>query len=319
MFEKNIKKDAAIGADVTVITPTHQGRERLRVVYDSLIKQIEKPKKWIIVVDGSDKATEEYVGKLITDNIDIQLVVKDHNHKKSAINLGVKLADTEFVVIADDDDPFPEDAISAMISVWNSIPCDIKKYYVGVTGLCDDGEGNVIGDRFPVDPFDSNPIESFFYYKIKGEKWGMQRRDILLKYPFFEDAEGYVGESTVWMEVGKKYKTRYFNKVVRHYVERPSSIMTTKWTKNKINKNCQAYVYGYHYSASNFIGYAWKNPRFVVGCSVSYVRFLIHCIKYKKVKRWMYSRVRFVDAVVFIVGLPLGVLLFVRDQFLDER
>ena len=51
----------------------------------------------------------------------------------------------------------------------------------------------------------------------------MQRREVLLDYKYFEDAEGLVGVSTVWWEIVKKYKTVYINKVVRHYLIRENS------------------------------------------------------------------------------------------------
>lgn len=296
---------------LSVITPTYKGKDRLSIVYKSLMEQKFQPLEWIVVLDGGDEETERLLKQFEIHHFNIKIIINAKNHKKSAVNAGIKVARGDFVIIADDDDPFPENSFKEMMDTWKNI--NNKYEYVGVTGLCDDGKGEIVGDLFPKDIFDSNAIKCSLYYKIKGEKWGMQRRDIMLLYPFFEDAEGYIGESTVWMEIAKKYKTRYFNKVVRNYIVREDSIMTLKYDKVKISSNCQAYTYGYRYTASNFLKYIVNNPKYIFGCCCNYARFFLHSHYLKKNKLWMKKDLKNYELITLIIGFPLGFIMFISD------
>ena len=299
--------------NVSVITPTFCGRERLRGVFTSLREQESRPVEWIIVLDGPDAQTTEIVKSFIDSSFPVYLYEIPHNHKKAAVNFGVKHAIGDWVLIADDDDLIPKTAIRDLLGAWNKLPKTEWDRFVGVTGLCDNGIGKLIGDEFPEDEFVSDAIETFFKYNILGEKWGMQRRDIMLRYPFFEDAEGLIGESTVWWEIAKSYKTLYINKVVRHYIIREGSLITSPHSKQRIVSNCQALTYGYYYSSSNFCGKFVDKPKWFVGVTSFYVRYLLHCKFLGKTKAWMRFNPLSKNALLFLIGLPLGSVLFISD------
>lgn len=299
----------------SVITPTFRGREKIRVVFESLKSQTYNDFEWLVVMDGFDKETSDIINCFIEEkaNFPIRLLSIDHNHKKAAMNRGIKEAQGELILIADDDDSFVPDALEIFESTWSTI--DDKESFVGVTGLCVYEDGSVVGDRFPQDVFDATTLECTLKHRVKGEKWGFQRRDIMLEYPFFEDAEGYVGESTVWFEIGKKYKTRYVNRELRVYNQTENSIIREPLTSGKVERNCQAYTYGYLYSASQVdVSIMLRNPRFFLACCINYVRYMMHSISLNKYKSWMspigsMSKVRAV-----IIGSP-GVFFYLRDIY----
>jgi len=299
---------------ISIITPTYKGGAKLIEVYAAIKNQTFQPKEWIIVLDGIDDATLA-IAKNISESaaIDIVIEVIEHNHKKAAVNRGLQIATGDFSLIADDDDLFPVDAIETLMNAWATIADDQKHKYVGVTGLCQDERGQIIGDKFPTDQFHSNSIECSLKKKIKGEKWGMQKTEILKKYPYFEGAEGYVGEGTVWMTIGKKYNTLYINKVVRTYNFTPNSIINSRHNKEKIIKNCQAYTYGYKFTCENFFWESLSYPRYFLACSVNYTRYYLHSVRFSKYKNWMTPFSSFKALLSFSIGLPIGLFFFIRD------
>ena len=66
---------------------------------------------------------------------------------------------------------------------WNNIPQAQRPAFTGITGLCVNQDGEVVGDRFPTDVFDSNSAELFYLHGIRGEKWGFHRTEIIEQYP----------------------------------------------------------------------------------------------------------------------------------------
>lgn len=308
-----------MAGNFSIITPTFKGADRIHNVFKSISNQTKRPVEWIVVLDGPDPKTKDILSSFKSKKFKIRIFEKPHNHKKSAVNFGVSKAVGEWIIIADDDDTFPPNAFETLLSAWSTLPTNVQREYAGVTGLCDDGHGNIIGTKFPSDYFHSDAIDSYFNQGVRGEKWGMQRRELLLEYKFFEDAEGLVGESTVWWEIAKKYKTLYINEVVRHYLIRENSLTTESLSSDVISNNCQGLTYGYHYSGANFPNKILTHPRWYLGVSSFYVRFLLHSFRLKKTKPWMKFGFFSSTMFTFLVGLPIGTTLFLVDLAKELR
>lgn len=303
---------------ISILTPTYKGSSNIKGVFNSLKNQTFKDFEWVVVLDGFDDKTIKVLNECKEEKpfFEIRIESIKHNHKKAAHNRGIKICKGDFVCIADDDDTIPPNSLEFFINAWNSIPNQKKDTYVGVTGLCIDNNNNIVGDKFPENLFHSNALDCSLKFQIGGEKWGMMRRDILLKYPFFESPEGYVGESTVWFAIARKYKTLYINKVVRNYNFNEDSIMNSSASKEKISKNCQAYTYGYLNLITNTFDYAKYRPLWFYLCTVQYIRFLIHSILNKKYDNtYMSPIVKFHVFFLSILALPLSFCLVIKDRF----
>ena len=81
-----------------------------------------------------------------------------------------------------------------------------------------DPNGEIVGDRFPEDVFDSDSNTMRFKHHIGGEKWGFHRIDVAreFRFPEYEDVR-YVPESIVWGRIASRYQERFINKVLRVY------------------------------------------------------------------------------------------------------
>lgn len=213
---KNVRRRCVF----TIFTATYNRCHVLHRVYESILSQTYKCLEWIIVDDGSTDNTSNLVSTWMANTktfFPIRYYFQTNAHKKTAFNRGVLEANGLFFVTADSDDSFPSDALAKFRRAWKSIDRTKRDGFSGVTGLCVDASGEIVGDRFPMDTWDSNTSESHFIYKIRGEKWGFQRVDVLRKYKYPEEVPGFVPESVVWLQIAAKYQTRYVNDVVRIY------------------------------------------------------------------------------------------------------
>ena len=214
----------------TVFTPSYNRSHTLIRVYESLQSQTFTDFEWLIIDDGSSDGSADLIkGWKKESTFPIRYFYQDNAGKHVAFNRGVKEAQGELFLTADSDDAFKATALERFLFHWETIPEDEKAGFSAVTALCEDQHGDVIGDFFPEDVFDSDTLEITYKYKAKGEKWGFHRRDVLKKYPFPErQGQKFVPESVVWNRIARDYKTRFVNEALRIYYHDAGAQLTQK-------------------------------------------------------------------------------------------
>ena len=117
--------------------------------------------------------------------------------------------------------------------------------------------GNIIGDKFPKDIFDSTPLDKLYKYKIKGDKWGFQKTAIRKKYSFpilvddvYKSTIRFYPEIAIFGEIGKIYRTRYINKPLK-IVEYHDTGLSKSKTTHAYAKKISA-IYRLNYCLSYF-------------------------------------------------------------------
>lgn len=93
-------------ADVTVVTPAYRARETVARALESIALQTIKPKRVVVVDDGSDDGTIEAIESCRPrlGSIDLTVLNQDHKGPGAARNLALKEVDTELVAFLDADD-----------------------------------------------------------------------------------------------------------------------------------------------------------------------------------------------------------------------
>lgn len=200
----------------TVFTPCYNSEKFLHRVYDSLLNQTFKDFEWLVINDASTDNTSE----LITDYIkkapfDIQFFdLKKNQMLTKNYNLAVRNAKGEFFVPIGHDDEILPNALEFFIKNWEKYGDD---KYSGISCLCEDQFGNIVGDKYPESPMISNYIDIMYNYKIEGEKWGFIRTAVMKEFIQNENIDVYLGEGHMWKEMAEKYSIVYFNIVLRKY------------------------------------------------------------------------------------------------------
>ena len=203
----------------TVFTPTYNRANTLHRPYESLCAQSLRDFEWLIVDDGSTDETRDLVETWRRKaDFPVRYLYQDNHGKPTACNLGISQAQGELFLTLDSDDGCTPDALERFLHHWNNIPAEIQPQFSAVTALCQDQHGKLVGTGYPKDILDSNSIELSYKYKVKGEKWGFQRTDVLKQFPFPVDPEHkFVSESVVWLAIARRYQTRFVNERLRIY------------------------------------------------------------------------------------------------------
>lgn len=203
----------------TVFTPTYNRSHTLSRVYESLRVQSFRDFEWLVVDDGSTDGTREVVEKWQRgSSFPIHYVYQENQGKPAAFNRGVQEAQGELFLTLDSDDACIPQALERFKYHWDSIPSSEKHKFSAITALCKDEDGRLVGDKFPRDVLDSDSIELYFKYRVKGEKWGFHRTEILKQFPFLTAQNAkFISEGVVWFAISRRFKTRFINEVLRIY------------------------------------------------------------------------------------------------------
>lgn len=246
----------------TVFTPTYNRVNTLHRVFESLISQTYQDFEWIIVDDGSTDDTRKLIEFYqFSATFKVSYFYQQNAGKHIAINKGLMHASGELFLIADSDDSFVPESLEVLRANYKSIRGNNN--YAGIWCLCVDNEGAIIGDSFPEDIWDAYAFERNYKHSLKGEKWHVERTEVLRKFPFPDtrncDSEVfYFGESAVWNKIYNQYLGRHINLPLRIYHHSADGIMSNIGTSNTRLKTLR---YGALYQLNNEIDYFLLNPR----------------------------------------------------------
>jgi len=203
----------------TVFTPTWNRAFTLPRVYQSLRAQTFRDFEWLVVDDGSSDDTKELIARWQEERtFPIRYIYQENQGKHIAFNRGVREAQGELFLTLDSDDACVPQALERLKYHWDGVPDGQRERFSAVTALCQDHNGKLIGEPFPRDILDSDSIELAFKYKVRGEKWGFQRTEVLKQFPFpVVPGAKYISEGAVWFALSRRFKTRFVNEMLRIY------------------------------------------------------------------------------------------------------
>lgn len=290
--------------DFTVFTPTFNRVHLLPKVYDSLKKQTFQDFEWLIVDDGSTDNTFELVDYWQQEAaFPIRYYWQQNAGKHVARNFGVSQAQGELFFTLDSDDEIVPHSLERFRYHWVNIAPDQRERFAGVAGLCMRPDGSIIGTKFPRNKFDSNMFEIRNKYRVRGEKCGFQRTDVMKQFPFpvFE-GERFLTEAVVWNRIAQNYKTRFVNEIFRKY-EVLSDGLSVSYLKLRIKspKGFALYFNEYLSMPVSLRGKLKSGVNYV-RCSLLGEKRMIKIIKEAKVPLFA------------IVGIPLGWILYLKDR-----
>ncbi len=203
----------------TVYTPTYNRAHTLQRVFDSLQAQTCRDFEWLVIDDGSTDGTAELMRRYQAEaGFTVRYLQEPHRGAHHAHNLSMRESRGEWWIKLDSDDGCMPQALERLKHHWENIPQDQRGEFSGVTGLCRDQNGALVGTRFPSDPLDCSAAELEYRHKVRGEHWGFLRLDVVRRFPYPEDVPGnFIPESFIWCQVSRQFKTRHINEELRIY------------------------------------------------------------------------------------------------------
>ena len=299
---------------ITVFTATYNRATTLPRVYESLRAQTVRNFEWLIVDDGSTDQTSHLVHEWIqTADFPIRCIRQVNQGKHIASNRGALEAKGELFLSLDSDDGCVATALETFERIWKSIPEDIRQDFSAVTALCQDQYGNVVGEKFPRDVLDSDSLELRYRFKVKGEKWGFQRTDIMRKFLFPQlPAETFVPENVVWDAIARHYKTRFVNVPLRIYWIRCERDNDAGARSLQPRAHARGHAYAHRWVLNNNLDWFRYAPWQLFRSGVHYVRFSFHAVV--SVQQQYQDLTSELARTIWAVSLPVGWLMYSRDR-----
>ena len=240
----------------TVFTPVYNRRNTIHRVWKNLVSQTYKNFEWIVVDDGStDGVWDTLLEWKKKADFPMILIQQEKNMGKHiAWNRALEIATGELFVPADSDDSFVPTALERFAFHWtNTIPLREKHNFSGINVLCKNpNTGEIVGDKYPEDIFVSNNLDLHFKYKIKGDKWGCIRTDVLRERPFKEVKGAFLPESWIWFYVARKYKVLCVNEALRYYYTDEKNRLSNHSAKDLLRSAEAHYTYLAWHLNNNF-------------------------------------------------------------------
>lgn len=203
----------------TVYTPTFNRAHTLQRVFDSLQAQTCRDFEWLVIDDGSTDATAELMARYQSEaRFPVRYLQEPHRGAHHAHNLSLRESQGQLWLKLDSDDGCLPHALERLKYHWENLPATQRDSFSGVTGLCRDQNGQLLGTRFPADPLDCSAAALEYRHKVRGEKWGFLRLDVLRLFPYPENVPGnFIPESYIWCQISQRHQTRHINEELRIY------------------------------------------------------------------------------------------------------
>lgn len=284
---------------ITVFTPTYNRAHLLGRLYESLCAQQFTDFEWVIVDDGSTDGTASLVQGFIAERrIDIKYLSQANGGKHRAINHGVGQARGELFFIVDSDDSLPIDSLQSIASEWAAVS---DSAVGGVAGLDATPAGQTIGCGLPSDAIECNSIDIRLRHHVTGDMAEVFTTSVMREFPFPEiEGERFCPEALVWNRIARKYKLRYFNKVIYIAEYQPDgltdNIVRVRMQSPVASTMCYAEMLGY--------GIPWGQK---LKAAINYWRFRLCCKKFSRVPQL---------PLAWNAAMPLGWLMHLRDVLL---
>ena len=298
----------------TVLTPTYNRAHTLERVYESLCEQSFQDFEWVVVDDGSTDHTQQLIENWKQEaSFPIHYIWQQNQHKKVALNTGVSAAQGELIVALDSDDSLETNALYDMARTWREIPEAERRQYVAVTGLCKAPSGRIVGDMYPYDQFDANPLDLQFKFNVKGEKFGCLSTAVMQRFPFPEHIEGFVPESLVWRSIARAgYKTRFVNQVYRVYYDSGDSL--SHQGRSHVAKHALGMWLLAYDTVVDCTPWFHYRPKEFFKAAARYTRFGLH-LRAQSIEKPAGYGLRGITATLLVYSMaPIGAALYLRDK-----
>jgi len=296
----------------TVFTATYNRARTLPRVYNSLKAQTFRNFEWLVIDTGQGDNTRELVAQwAAAADFPVRYYASPGYGKHKACNQAVALAAGGFFLTLDSDDEAVPNALERFKYHWDNIPDDLKPKFSAVTAFCKDQHGHIIGRKLDRDFIDSDSLEIWYKYGIRGEKWGFQRTDVMKEFPFPDMPGKFVPEGVIWSAIARKYKTRYINEVLRIYWLEPKKTSDQLTLTMPPAQIMHTHLFWHAGILKNEMGWFFYNPAHFLRSALHYGRFsLLAGISLAE----QYKNLPLPARPLWLLMLPLAWLAALRDR-----
>lgn len=217
----------------TIFTPCYNSEKFIHRVTESLESQSFHNFEWLVINDASSDNTRNLIENYAKKSTFPIRIINNTENKMLYynFNLAFEEAQGELMIFAGHDDRFHSETLEIFDKTWRDLG---NEGISGISCLCQDQNGSVIGKYFSSEAFVSNYFDMYVEYLYRQERFGCTRTDILKKFKF-DLKGGRIGEGFLWERIGMEYRTIYLNKVLRTYYREADNVSAlTKSSRKKV-------------------------------------------------------------------------------------
>lgn len=312
----------------TIFTPTYNRAHILGRVYKSIVNQTIKDFIWLIIDDGSTDNTKELVAKWQSEKeIEIDYYFKENGGKHTAMKLAYELAKTKYLLAIDSDDELIPDAVEVIKKEWVKIEeGGLENQFAEVSALTHSIDGKLIGNfYFPkgTEYIDSNWHEMVLKFKNNNEHivcWNLEKlRECvnIVEKIWLSDTVSFsinISQGMLWARIGRKYKTRYLNKILRIYhFDGGDSIMRTQDKTKGFYNN----LVGQKYFLDENLDHFFCNPKYFFNLIL---KFIISGIELRISPLRILKQIKSTRfKIAYLLCFPTGLTGWLYFKFIKRR
>lgn len=289
---------------LTIFTPAYNRAHTIGRTYESLLRQTCKDFEWLVVDDGSQDNTRQFVeGWIQESKIPIRYIYQENQGMHGAHNTAYNNIHTELNTCVDSDDYMPDDAVEKILNLWNRLTVGERRAYAGIIGLdIDERYKKVIGNDFP-DGLKETTLMGYYNKGGIGDKKLVYRTEVINKYPRYPifTGEKYVGLATLYHMIDQDYKLLVLNEplvIVEYQFDGSSYNMFRQYWNNPR---------GFCYLRKQELKYALSFKRKFISC-IHYVSSSIRCGNRRFLKESP-------NPLLTFLAIPFGTLLYLVIRY----
>lgn len=312
----------------TVFTPTYNRSKTLGRVYQSLLKQTDKEFVWLIVDDGSSDNTKELVEIWQSEGeIEIEYYYKKNEGKITAMHFAYQLAKTKYIISIDSDDELTPKAVEVFRLEWSNIEkANLESQFAVIAAMTTFTDGNLNGNfHFPegIEFMDASYHEMVLKYRNNNENivsWNLHKLREYVNIPeqiWLNDRVDYpihITEGVLWARMGRKYKTRYINRVLRIYhLDGGDSILRVTNKSRGFYDN----LVGHKYFLDENLDQFFMNPKYFIN---PILKFIVSSIElnyspsfiFKNINSWQLK-------IAFMFSYPIAIIMWLYFKYIKKQ
>lgn len=227
--------------EISILMPAFNVEKYIAMAIDSVLNQTFSDFELIIINDGSTDETGEIVEKYRDMDSRIRVYHRENHGIASARNLSLSYARGKFVTFIDSDDAVKENYLECLhenaikynadvvfSSYYRYVEEENKNYYV------------VLEQGYEVKEFTGQEAYQNYYNPVNGYNtalvvaWGKLFKRELLTRLHFPNGKLHEDSFTIYKAYLLSDKIIYVNKNLYMYRQRANSIMSSKWSKERL-------------------------------------------------------------------------------------
>lgn len=225
----------------TVIIPVYNKEHFIENTLNAVCNQTFQDFEIIVINDGSTDSSKDIITRFLSDKI--KLVDQSNQGVSSARNLGIKLAQGEYIAFLDADDLWQVNFLESLHQTIIKYP----NYKVFATAIEIETPYRLISANYNLQNLISENIyiENYFkastHFSILWTSASVFNKSIFDEVGCFDVSLITSEDTDLWIRIGLKYPIVFINKILARYVLDMASLSRNKSYKNMIRLKYDVY------------------------------------------------------------------------------